>query len=381
MFLGVHYLRGLAAVLVAYYHLFGYPISEPLAAFAGGAFGVDVFFVVSGFVMWITTDRGGVTPGAFLLRRCVRVVPLYWLFTLLLVALALAAPGLAPHIDVSPEQVIESLLFIAHNAPSAPDDFNHPVLSQGWTLNYEFFFYGLFAASLLLRAAWQRYAAMTAALLACVAAGRWLPAGHPVLAVYTDPMLIEFLLGMTIGYARRRLLEAGAGAGAVLAAAGACLVAWHGFLHPAPANRLAAFGPGSALLVAGAVMLEPWLARRRLRLLALLGDASYSLYLSHSFAIKAAMILFAKAAPSALPLVGLVAYAGTASAAALAAALVAATLTFRHVERPLTKAIGAARIFQRAPRGGSTDDPGSPPEHGPDARAMTVSCRALGDSR
>jgi exopolysaccharide production protein ExoZ len=342
MFLGVQYLRGLAALLVAYYHLFGYDIAEPLSALEGGAFGVDIFFVVSGFVMWVTTDRDDASPSAFLRRRIVRVVPLYWLFTALLVLVALAAPGLAPRIDLSWDQLVKSLLFIPHSAPAAPGDFNHPILSQGWTLNYEIFFYGLFAASLLLRAPWRRLAVMAATFLALVAAGRWLSPAHPVLAVYTDPILLEFLLGMAIGGARRELGRLGAGAGLVLVAGGACLVVDHGFFHPSSLNRLLAFGPGSALLVAGTVALEPWTARRGMRLLASLGDASYALYLSHSFTIKAAMVLLAKVAPIMLPLVGVWLYAGLAATAALLAATTVAVLIHRHLERPLTEAAKAA---------------------------------------
>jgi exopolysaccharide production protein ExoZ len=344
MLLGVHYLRGLAALLVAYYHLFGYAASAPLAPLAGGAFGVDVFFVISGFVMWVTTDRDGVTPASFLLRRAVRVVPLYWLFTLLLVAIALAAPRLAPHVDVAPMLILKSLLFLPYAAPAAGGDVNHPVLSQGWTLNYEIFFYALFAASLLLRTAWRRALATATALLALVAAGRLLPSGHLLLAIYTDPILVEFLLGMTVGYARRPLGWLGPGVGLALVALGATFLARHGFSHPFPASRLAAFGPGSVLLVAGAVMLEPWLAPRRVAALAALGDASYALYLSHSFTIKLVMVLFAKAAPAALLTAGLVAYAGAAAAVALLAAALVAALVHTWVESPLTAALKASGL-------------------------------------
>lgn len=135
MFVGVHYLRGLAALMVVYFHLFGYQISTPLSMFAGGEFGVDMFFVISGFVMWITTERGNVTPQEFVTRRIVRVVPLYWLFTLLLVAITVLFPGLAPRTAVSFELVAKSLAFVPHSSPAAPQDLHHPSSARAgpWT--------------------------------------------------------------------------------------------------------------------------------------------------------------------------------------------------------------------------------------------------------
>jgi peptidoglycan/LPS O-acetylase OafA/YrhL len=79
-----------------------------------------------------------------------------------------------------------------------------------------------------------------------------------------------------------------------------------------------------------------------MRLLASLGDASYALYLSHSFTIKAAMVLLAKVAPIMLPLVGAWLYAGLAATAALLAAATLAVLVHRHLERPLTEAAKVA---------------------------------------
>ena len=146
----IHYLRGLAALLVVFHHgVLQFPgLRDRYAHFEFGQAGVDIFFVISGFVIYLASIEGRIRPGEFVKRRIVRIVPLYWVATLALVAAAVCAPQLFATTVVTPQNVGQSLLFIPSYSAAFPDQI-WPVLVPGWSLNYEMFFYGLFALGLM----------------------------------------------------------------------------------------------------------------------------------------------------------------------------------------------------------------------------------------
>ena len=115
--------------------------------FPQGAFGVDLFFVISGFVMAYSSRHLFArehAPCEFILRRCARIVPTYWLVTTFVLYLSIKA-----RTDLSWQHTAASYLFIPYPRPS--DGAMLPLLLLGWTLNYEIFFYGVFAVGLRLR--------------------------------------------------------------------------------------------------------------------------------------------------------------------------------------------------------------------------------------
>ena len=83
-----------------------------------GQAGVDIFFVISGFIMWVTTHDRRTTPLQFLTNRIVRIVPLYWLLTLTVAAACLIAPSLFRGVVLAPEHVVKSLFFIPTSNPA-----------------------------------------------------------------------------------------------------------------------------------------------------------------------------------------------------------------------------------------------------------------------
>ena len=151
----IQILRGIAAVMVLVYHIGnefgdrGFP--EPLPHFWMGSAGVDVFFVISGFIMVHSTAEAFARPGApwlFLARRLVRLAPLYWLITTIFVVVALVEArhtGLAAD---APRWFAASYAFLFYPHGDAGD---FPLYAQGWTLNFEMFFYVCFAAVLPFR--------------------------------------------------------------------------------------------------------------------------------------------------------------------------------------------------------------------------------------
>lgn len=149
-------LRSIAAIMVVAFHSYvhldarGIIAGIPAIVDAGRA-GVDIFFVISGFIMvYISQDNFG-RPGApadFLIRRIIRVLPVYWLYTFLIASILFVAPHLfsqGKSFDLN--HLMASLLFIPWE--NSIGDIK-PVLNVGWTLNFEMYFYCLFAITLLL---------------------------------------------------------------------------------------------------------------------------------------------------------------------------------------------------------------------------------------
>ena len=136
-----------------------------------------MFFVISGFIM-VYVSRNFSGPGGaadFAIRRVIRVVPLYWLFTGVFVALLLFWPSIFSTLKLSARHTAESFLFIP--TVNNVGDY-YPVLGVGWTLNYEMYFYAIFAVLLLVPI--SRSVMITAVFfLACVIYGYINPPDGP----------------------------------------------------------------------------------------------------------------------------------------------------------------------------------------------------------
>jgi exopolysaccharide production protein ExoZ len=334
--LHVQILRALAALSVAMLH--AQFDAETIAERTGRVFqSSEAFpwaagFVISGFIMVYASRRLFGAHGArriFLAHRLARVVPLYWAVTTLYLAVALAAPAFLNRDYISPDYVAASYLFIP---VERPDGLVQPLYGLGWTLNYEMFFYGLFAVAL----GWGRILAipsLIAGFAVLVAAGLVLALPQP-LAFWTDPIILEFAFGMVLGLLREqgvRLWWA-----AALALAGAALALFIVDLGrpdaPIMLPRVLAYGVPAALLVAAAALRPSGKqgTGALTRVAVAVGDASYALYLLHPFVIRAGReaVLRSGLGPSIAPW-GFVAFA-------LVLATAAALLAHRVFERPMT---------------------------------------------
>ncbi len=140
----IQYLRAVAAYLVVLFHISATLNGKgsDIAVFETGAIGVDIFFVLSGFLMAMIVGQRREIDGQFLLRRIIRIAPLYYLLTSVLFVIAALAPDFLVSDRLNFAQLFASFLFIPF--PSA-DGSLAPILSLGWTLNYEMFFYCLIA--------------------------------------------------------------------------------------------------------------------------------------------------------------------------------------------------------------------------------------------
>ncbi|MGB3407801.1 MAG: acyltransferase [Jannaschia sp.] len=279
----IQYLRAIAALAVVALHASERVDAYLPAALDGGLHlghaGVDLFFVISGFIMWSIGREAPSDPLRFLARRAIRVVPPYWIATSAWVAVMLLVG--AQWIAITPAHVGQSLLFVPHWSPTFPDRF-WPVLVPGWTLIFEMFFYGMFALSLL-AAGMRRLGVLTALLLALVLAGVVIRPNTAVAAAYTSPLLLEFLSGCFVAEVLRRW-PGGAVRGAGFVVVGLLVLAVLGSgaaTDQTSWSRPMILGLACVLIVAGTVGLEDRLPD--LPLLERLGDASYAIYLFHLF--------------------------------------------------------------------------------------------------
>jgi exopolysaccharide production protein ExoZ len=247
-----------------------------------GAAGVDVFFVISGFIMYITACSRPVSSGQFLVDRFTRIVPLYWLATFLLMAVLVV--GKAPLPDV--RYLLASLALV----PVEP----LPYLGIGWTLVYEMFFYALLAAALLWRG--RHLGIVTIALLALVVTGAIVRPNWVVARIYTGPLLLEFLAGIWLGVAWSRgqwMIRPAVGTGLLVIAAAGLAVGYTLAVDNGTYSRVLTWGVPAVLIVVGMLSFE-MLPGVRNRTGLLLGAASYAIYLSHPAVMVLVRMLCAK---------------------------------------------------------------------------------------
>ncbi len=348
--LNMQIMRAIAAALVVFGHA-GQEMSlmatrtgqsSPNLEFFNWAWGVDIFFVISGFIMMHTSGEHFGKPGAsreFLRRRLIRIVPLYWLTTTAFVLTALIAPKI---LNVPPSGLWHAIASYGFIPEANANGAVRPLLALGWTLNYEMFFYVLFALGMLLplRKGLLALCALFIALLGLGALGPW---HNTQVDFWTSHLLAEFLLGVGIGLmARRGFTMNGVEALFVgaLGVAGAVVMGplW-GMETEIP--ELARAGVPAAFLVAAAV-LGPDVSRNKVTVwLAFVGDASFALYLIHPFAIRPLREVWMRVADGYLPM-------PLYLLAAVAGAIGVAALVHLYVERPLARTFnglgkGAAR--------------------------------------
>lgn len=277
--LSIQYLRAVAACMVVAVHL--HPQLERMG-YVGYwphwmAGGVDIFFVLSGFLMWVTTSGRSVSTTEFYRRRIVRIVPMYWVLTTVPVTLLILAPQLLQTTQLGIWNAIASYLFVFSSNPAGLVE---PVLTVGWTLNFEMLFYLIFGLALWMPVRW-RFMAVSGALGCLMLAGIASPEKGTVWAAYTSSIMLEFLLGMALGWWQLHPSRpVNARTGMLMIVGGFAAMAISQSLFPTLPRILAGGLPALAIM-AGALIIERSGKIVRVGWWHLLGNASYSIYLSH----------------------------------------------------------------------------------------------------
>ncbi|MGB0466816.1 MAG: acyltransferase family protein [Pontibacterium sp.] len=344
-FVSIQILRAVAAlsVLLSHvklplYEVYGWGGLGPIFDSLLGAIGVDIFFVVSGFVIALTADKKNHTPKAFALNRFIRVVPIYYVYTIPF-AIYFILNG-----NISTASTFNSTLFL----PLLDiGEFSNPFHSYGWTLSFEVWFYVMFTF-ILFFAGRSAFTVMPAVILALMplsyfsAQQDWF-----FLSFAFHPMTGEFALGCLAyliyksGWLQPRL-------GAIFTLSAIILIftvslayedlAWHEQIlsdFQQGLHRFIYWGLPSFVLLLGLLALEPFLQTAKLKGLCYLGDISYSLYLVQPFIFKFIEIVAPKISMPSIYWALLAIPGGIAAGAA----------SYEIVEKPLMRYMRARMLY------------------------------------
>lgn len=294
-------LRAVAAYLVVFVHLSELLPETPITNFLHnkGYSGVDLFFVISGFIMVYTTAHKTISPGQFLLNRIRRIVPLYYLVTFLVFGIVVTFPFIFRSTSADIFVLLKSLAFLPFE--KSPGHI-YPLYYLGWTLNYEMFFYLAFALSFSIW--YEMRVAICTTIIVGLVLSRTNSAepGNLALYFYSRPIMLDFSLGMLLALFRPHFLIV------VRCIPGLpCFILFLGVigllympsffpsapsLYDPPTNTFLTFGIPAAVIVMAAICLndvkthgQPW------QLFQEIGNASYSIYLSHFFIVGALIAL------------------------------------------------------------------------------------------
>lgn len=336
----VQILRAVAALLVvadhSLIHIFSvYDVPQIYHAMAWklGGIGVMIFFVISGFVMMLTNDgkfgRTGETS-RFIINRIIRIVPLYWAMTFVAAALFIATATKA----ISVSYLLKSMFFLVAVNPDS-GTIMQPVLGPGWTLNYEMFFYLIFALCLALP---KRLAltGFTTVMLALVLWGmNSLPSAEindpqTLFGFYANPLLLLFVSGVWLGVIYKKLaLQQTTNISLIwmfIAVIATIAFGWmtHKSSWPVYLQPLEYVQPFLCVAIALLCRFQPENLTARIGVL--LGEASYSIYLSHILTLA----IIRKIVP-VTPLYGTLYFA-----IAFIGSTITGVIIYKLVEMPLT---------------------------------------------
>ncbi|MGB1310797.1 MAG: acyltransferase family protein [Leucothrix sp.] len=323
--LSLQYLRGLAALMVLMDHIGQKSAQQSADVLSGwhvGGAGVDLFFIISGFIMCHTTAHKHQTVGAtrqFIIRRLFRIIPLYWLVTCLALAVYIVMPSQMNNGEGA--DLIASYLLL----PSKQSY----LVANGWTLRFEFLFYLVFMLGFF----FSRYIGhivVVTLLFALVGFGIWKPHTGVWSEFLTNPILVEFVFGMLLYHCFEKLKQQHTIilVGLIGTGIGSLWVVNQGMRSGVWALD---YGVPMLLMMAGVLGFERALQSRPITLFKMLGDSSYAMYLIHPFALTGGAMVMTKLGLNQL-------LGGWLFAAALLlTSLLAGYGLYRWVELPITK--------------------------------------------
>jgi exopolysaccharide production protein ExoZ len=307
-------LRAVAALAVVFFHTCGGLLSRGFdigflrGIYQQGALGVDVFFVISGFVIFRGILEAPRSPWAFAKSRLKRILPSYWILTIAAAIVTLSAASF----EMQGTLRVPDLAWLLQSLSFVSVIFNEgsPVLYQGWSLEYEMLFYVLVTFALFTRKPLLSGFLPGAALTFAVLALGW------------NSRILEFVAGLLIAYLSKRRGLSLASAWALTLGGLALLVV------QASESQLGAMqnGLGATLLVWGISQLP----QKSNRLIEKVGSASYPVYLIQWFTIPAVLVIalkFPKDLPFALVLIGI----------SLALTQATGMIFDRYVDQPIRK--------------------------------------------
>ncbi|MCU4492631.1 acyltransferase [Acinetobacter guillouiae] len=290
MIKSVQYLRGIAAVLVVLFHASSALMTHFTLGsknyFSWGEAGVDLFFIISGFIMVYITYNKNISFKNFFLKRVIRIYPVFWVYASIALLIFLINPNMINRSTAMPTLILPSYLLIPYT------EFTN-LVQVAWTLVYEVHFYLLFGLSLFFA---NRYRYIAAGfMLSLVAALSVFNFDIYYLKFVTNPIILEFLLGMIIYFIIFKKNTKDLIFLSILFILSMLTLS----LNEQPAERVIKYGVPSFIFMLVILYLDSikMLGSGRdifSKFLTALGDSSYSLYLSHIFCIGVGVIVLNK---------------------------------------------------------------------------------------
>ena len=288
----LQFVRALAALMVLFFHAQA-TVYEKIGYEGNftniGAAGVDMFFVISGFVIYLIFVKRKYSPMGFFTKRLIRVAPLYWLYTTVTLALLMLVPGAYRSLSFEPAVALNSYFFLLSTNSSGGIG---TLLGVGWTIAFEMYFYLLVVVALHVMPK-QPLVFVAFVIIAGAYASAFFP-DHTVPAFATvalSPLPLEFLAGCLIamayinGVRLPRIVSIG------LILTGFAVIVYSGMLDCIASDRdpwrVLCWGLPAAAVVSGLVSLDAQKLIHFPKASLLIGSASYSLYLSHQFVLSA----------------------------------------------------------------------------------------------
>ncbi len=290
MILSVQYLRAFASILVLLHHAAwkGEQYStNPMGWFHIGTAGVDLFFIISGYIMSYMTYNKNINFVDFIKARIVRIIPLYWTLTTIALIIYLFFPGKINSSGGTTE--IFSSYFLIFTK-------NKYLIQNGWTLSYEFYFYILFSLGFIFSGKYRFLVPVSIIFILIISGRIYNISDDSIYSFFSNPYLLEFAFGM-IAFQYLNKFNANNLIALIfifLSGFSFFILNNFGFIG----YRVMYFGIPSLLLFIGIVSLEKYFITHKenyiLKFFEKIGDSSYSLYLVHPFSLAALAIVLNK---------------------------------------------------------------------------------------
>ena len=337
-------LRGVAALLVVIYHACEYTrthgFPELSNMFRFGAFGVDIFFIISGYVMMLSIEKSKGRHAAhtaidFFIRRIIRIAPIYWIGTITLYLIYVIQPEKFHQFSATPDQFIRSILFLPIKTSTSTIN---PILSQGWTLYHELFFYFVLFFLIIVRSKINiKYAAPAAIIIICATLNTLMTETKiEWIELISSPMNMEFAFGCMLFNASNKITNRN---NIIIPIALFSIAATIILLNPDQSahkgfERVIYWGIPATLIFAAAIAKNSTHKYETL-FCKYAGDPSYSIYIFHGLAFSATDLVLNK-----MHLKGELS-AGAMIILMTVGATLSGNVINRLIERPLTQKANA----------------------------------------
>lgn len=282
----IQILRGFAAIFVMLYHATRHYATSEISFLGGffkyGFFGVDIFFVLSGFVIYLSSYKYLENGNSFdfLKKRIIRIYPSFWFFLLIPLTIVFL---------VFPQYISDKSAFELSNYINVFFLlFDHPQISQiSWTLSFELYFYLLFFLVILNKK--FKYLVFLILIGSFVNLVNIDLFPNLYLQKYLfSPLILEFFLGVLVAIFLKKsknknnVLFGFLFLISIVYYFAIPFLSANDFISISKHNRILNFGFASFLLILSLVLIEKFNAIKSSKLLILVGDSSYVLYLIHS---------------------------------------------------------------------------------------------------